>query len=242
MVPLDSGAQAEDCRAAVPSAAGASGSPRPAAQGQAPIASGWALGSQKRVFDLLLAMVVVCLAAPIMLVTALLIRATSRGPVIFRQKRLGKDAREFELLKFRSMRDSKRAVGSGLTCANDSRVTPVGRFLRHWKLDELPQLFNVICGDMSWVGPRPDLPEYFAEAGPNARRVLTLRPGITGWATLRYRNEEQLLAAIPPDELKDFYIRVHLPRKARLDLVYGKRATFCVDLWVLLRTCRIILE
>ncbi len=187
-------------------------------------------------------MVVVCLAAPIMLVTALLIRATSRGPVIFRQKRLGKDAREFELLKFRSMRDSKRAVGSGLTCANDSRVTPVGRFLRHWKLDELPQLFNVICGDMSWVGPRPDLPEYFAEAGPNARRVLTLRPGITGWATLRYRNEEQLLAAIPPDELKDFYIRVHLPRKARLDLAYGKRATFCVDLWVLLRTCRIILE
>lgn len=180
------------------------------------------------------------IALPIMLVIALGVRATSPGPMLFRQKRCGKDDQDFELLKFRSMRHCPMPTGPGLTSSTDSRITNLGHVLRKYKLDELPQLFNVLRGEMSLVGPRPDLPEYMAEADLQSREVLKLRPGITGWATLRYRHEEELLAAVPADQLKIFYIREVLPRKARLDLAYARRATFCTDLRVLLLTFRAI--
>ena len=123
-----------------------------------------------------------------------------------------------------------------MTRAGDSRVTPVGRVLRATKIDELPQLVNVLYGDMSIVGPRPDLPEIWERADAQSRAVLALDPGITGAATLRFRNEESYLAAVPEGQLSDFYISRHLPRKAAIDLHYAARATFLSDCTVLVKT------
>ncbi len=204
--------------------------------GSLPHFSWWSRSRAKRAFDLAAAVPLTLGALPIMAMVALLVRATSPGPILFRQKRCGKDGREFTLLKFRSMRYAEHAAGPGVTSAKDTRITPLGRMLRSSKLDELPQLFNVLRGQMSFVGPRPDLREYFVECDPKWRQVLTLRPGITGWATLHYRHEEQLLAGVAPEKLKDFYVHVLLPNKACLDLEYGKHATFWTDLRVLLRT------
>jgi lipopolysaccharide/colanic/teichoic acid biosynthesis glycosyltransferase len=204
--------------------------------------SAWSQSRGKRVFDLACAVPLTLAVLPIMTVVAILVRATSSGPALFRQQRCGKGGQPFELLKFRSMQHSEHRTGPGITRANDGRITRVGRALRKWKLDELPQLLNVLRGNLSMVGPRPDLPEYFAAAQATCRQVLHLRPGITGWATLRYRHEEQLLAKVPADQLKDFYVGVLMPRKARLDLAYGRRATFWVDLAVLLRTCKAIVR
>ncbi len=201
--------------------------------------SPWSRSRAKRVFDLICAVPLTVLMLPLMGVLALLVLISSPGPILFRQRRCGKDGREFELLKFRSMRHWG-PPGPGVTSANDARITRLGRLLRNTKLDELPQLVNVLRGDMSFVGPRPDLGEYFAECDPRWRQVLQLRPGITGWATLRYRHEEELLASVAPEQLKEFYVRVLLPKKARLDLAYGKHATFWTDLGVLFRTLKII--
>jgi lipopolysaccharide/colanic/teichoic acid biosynthesis glycosyltransferase len=201
---------------------------------------GWSQSYRKRAFDLGCTFPITLVALPIMLVVAIAVRATSVGPALFRQKRCGKDGKEFELLKFRTMKHGAALAGPGLTRATDGRITPLGRVLRNSKLDELPQLFNVLAGEMSLVGPRPDLPEYMAAADSQSRKVLELRPGITGWATLTYRNEEGLLAAVPADELEGFYVRELLPRKARLDLEYALRATFWTDIRVLLLTFQAI--
>ncbi len=204
--------------------------------------SSWSLGRGKRALDLVCTVPLVFAVAPLMAVVAVLVRMTSRGPVLFRQSRCGKDGQIFQLLKFRSMRHLDGCAGPGLTAAGDNRVTPLGRLLRKWKLDELPQLLNVLRGDMTLVGPRPDLPEYLAGADHASRQVLRLRPGITGWATLQHRHEEALLAAVPPSEVEKFYIRVLLPKKARLDLEYGARATFWGDLRILALTCRAVVR
>ena len=124
--------------------------------------SSWNFSPIKRGFDLLCALFLLLLASPLLLLLALLVKLTSPGPAWFRQIRVGKDGREFKLLKFRSMRHSRQQSGPGITAAGDTRVTGVGRFLRKSKFDELPQLINVICGHMSLVGPRPDLPEFMA--------------------------------------------------------------------------------
>jgi lipopolysaccharide/colanic/teichoic acid biosynthesis glycosyltransferase len=202
--------------------------------------SRWSQSEAKRVFDFVCAAPVALVALPVMLVIALLIRETSPGPALFRQRRCGEGGQEFELLKFRSMRHSPLPAGPGVTSANDSRITPMGRVLRNTKLDELPQLFNVLLGHMSLVGPRPELPEYMNDADQQSREVLELRPGITGWATLAFRHEEELLAKVPPDQLRAVYIRELMPHKARLDLDYARRATFFTDLRVLLLTLKAI--
>lgn len=188
--------------------------------------------------------------APILLILAALVRATSPGPAIFRQERVGRDGRRFVLLKLRTMRtrDPRADGGSGpeVTAAGDRRITPVGRFLRRAKLDELPQLWNVLLGDMSFVGPRPDVPSMVdlddPEIGPLWRRVLAVRPGLTDPTTLDLRDEESLLAAVAEAERADHYRRVLLPWKLRRSIEYLDRRTPWSDVAVIVRTLGALLS
>ncbi|MCA2963457.1 MAG: sugar transferase [Acidobacteriota bacterium] len=177
---------------------------------------------------------VVCLAglvalAPVLVVIAGLVRWGDGGPVLFRQVRVGRCGRSFVLLKFRSMRVDPG--GPAITAAGDGRVTRLGRWLRAYKLDELPQLWNVVRGDMSLVGPRPEVRRYVDPGDPVWQRVLSVRPGITDLATLVYRNEEQLLAGSAEPER--FYREEILPEKLRLNLRYFELSCWGRD-WRLL--------
>jgi lipopolysaccharide/colanic/teichoic acid biosynthesis glycosyltransferase len=198
--------------------------------------SAWCLSHGKRVFDFVGGVVLLVLASPIMLLLAVLVAITSPGPVLFRQSRVGKNGREFTLLKYRSMRQNSRHSGPGLTRKGDPRVTAVGRLLRRTKLDELPQLINVIRGDMSLVGPRPDLAEYLRTLTPQQSAVLALRPGITSPTALRFVNEEELFAEVSPEQLTDHYTSTHLPQKIQQDLEYASTASLIGDVAILLRT------
>jgi lipopolysaccharide/colanic/teichoic acid biosynthesis glycosyltransferase len=167
-----------------------------------------------------------------MSLVALAVWAGSGRPVLFTQPRVGRGGRVFRIKKFRTM--AHPAEENPVTTANDPRITPVGRHLRRWKLDELPQLWNVLTGDMSLVGPRPDVPGYADRLTGADREVLALRPGITGPATLRYRNEEELLAGVS-DPLR-FNDEVIYPDKVRVNLEYLRRCSFPTDLYYLLKT------
>ncbi len=202
----------------------------------------WCHSGGKRTFDVCCGLLVLATTLPLFVLVAALIKLTSDGPIFFRQDRVGRGGKEFELLKFRTMTYSKCQRGPGLTRAGDARVTPVGRALRKWKLDELPQFINLLRGDMSLVGPRPDLAEFWNEVEPPELRVLSLVPGITGSATLHFRNEEQLLAEVPEERVRQYYISEILPRKVDLDLDYAAKATFAKDVAILLQTCIAILR
>ena len=205
-----------------------------------PSISPWCRSRTKRALDLAVATLALVASAPIMVLVAMLVKVSSRGPVLFRHTRCGQDDKRIAVLKFRTMIQQAENAGPGVTRGGDSRITGVGRMLRKCKLDELPQLLNVIRGDMSLVGPRPDSPEYLAHLPERLRGLIQLRPGITGWATIKYRNEEDLLSVVPAAELENYYVRTVLPRKARLDLAYAQRATLCSDLRLLIRTCRAV--
>jgi len=203
-------------------------------------ASPWCFSTTKRWFDFCFATVVLVISSPILLLLGLLVRLTSSGPALFRQTRVGKDGREFTLLKFRTMVHKRDHAGPGLTRRGDLRVTSIGRILRQWKLDELPQFINVVQGDMSLVGPRPDLAAFWAALNTEQKPVLCLRPGITGRATLTFRNEEAILDKVPREQLTAFYLTTLLPEKVRLDWEYAQQATFLTDFKVLLDTIRAI--
>lgn len=167
----------------------------------------------KRLLDLLAAVVGLVLLLPILAAAAVAIRLTSPGPIIFAQVRLGLHGRPFRMYKFRSMVADADRRGSSVTVGGDPRVTAVGRFLRRTKLDELPQLWNVLRGDMSLVGPRPEVPE-FADLFPERyRRILHVRPGITHRCTLAFRSEESILADGRVENSRRFYIDHVMPRK-----------------------------
>ena len=178
----------------------------------------------------------ICLS-PLFIALALLVKSTSKGTVFFRQKRIGGGGKEFVLYKFRSMRINSDGVK--LTARNDPRLTAVGKWLRRYKLDELPQLWNVLRGEMSFVGARPEVPEYVDLKNPLWREVLAARPGITDPVALRLRNEEQLLASV--EDRETFYIEILLPFKLRGWAEYGRRQTWKTDLTILLYTFRVIL-
>jgi len=186
--------------------------------------------------DIILVTPALVITAPLMLLIALGIRGSSPGPVLFRQWRWGLNERQFQLLKFRTMEDMGAESGPGVTRSGDRRVTRLGKWLRRWKLDELPQLINVLRGEMSIVGPRPDLEQFWRQATEVERQVLAVKPGLTGAATLAFSNEEELLAKVPESELVEFYVRDLLPRKARLDCEYASQANFLSDCRVLLKT------
>ncbi len=201
---------------------------RVAVLGESTHASSWALSAVRRTFDVTVAVIALVAFLPVMLVSALLVRWGSPGQVFFRQRRMGRNGREFTLYKFRSM-CPKKGNNSSITVSGDDRITPVGALLRRYKLDELPQFWNVLRGDMSLVGPRPKLPHHEALR-------LACRPGITGAATLAFRNEEEFLSEIPADQLETFYETFVKPAKAHLDLEYMRTATFGTDLKLLWRT------
>lgn len=204
--------------------------------------SPWNQSTGKRLFDLLLAVVLLTLSSPVLPVVAIAILVSSKGPIFYRQWRAGRGGKEFQLFKFRTMAHAPQQVGPSVTRAGDPRITAVGRLLRRWKLDELPQLLNVIRGEMSLVGPRPDVPQYLASLNPAQRQILCLRPGLTGLATLHYANEEQLLSKIPRERLEYFYCNEVLPEKVRIDLEYAQTAGFLTDLTILFLTARTILR
>jgi len=188
----------------------------------------------KRLFDLIAASIGLLLVCPLLLLIAALIRIVDGSPIFFRQHRIGRAGKSFNILKFRTMRPGAEALGTSVTQRDDPRITNVGRLLRRTKLDELPQLLNVIAGEMSLVGPRPEVPRYVARYRPAQRAVLDLKPGITDWATLVYRNEEEVLRGKP--DVDRFYIEEIMPRKIELNLRYASGATFWEDLKVIVRT------
>lgn len=198
--------------------------------------SAWCNSKSKRALDIVFAGLALVLTAPFMLLIAIAIRATSRGPVLFRQWRWGLNGHPFQLLKFRTMQMRAAESGPGVTRAGDARITRVGRWLREWKVDELPQFINVFRGEMSIVGPRPDLEQFWRQATEVERQALAVKPGLTGAATLAFSNEEELLAHVGESELVAFYVRDLLPRKARLDCEYAAQASFLSDCRVLLKT------
>ena len=195
----------------------------------------------KRLFDLLCALAALLLLAPLLLLLALAIRLDSPGPVFFRQERVGRLGVLFRIHKFRTMRVDAPARGLPITVGQDVRITRVGHWLRHYRLDELPQFVDVVLGRMSLVGPRPEVPRYVAHYPPALRaRVLAVRPGITDPAALAHIDEAALLAAAADPERE--YIERILPAKLALQAAYAERATLRSDLWVLGRTLRVLLS
>ena len=192
----------------------------------------------KRAFDILCSFLGLTVLSPVLLVVSVLVAVTSPGGVFFRQERIGKDGRPFRIFKFRSMR--KDNAGLKITTGNDSRITPVGRFLRKSKIDELPQLINVLVGDMSFVGPRPEVADYVNLYTPYQRQVLLVRPGITGLASIRFRNENDLLTA--SDDPNRTYVEQIMPRKIDLDLEYSPHASVFYDIKLIFQTFAVVIK
>ena len=185
--------------------------------------SPWARSSGKRIFDCACVVAALPVLIPILLAIGLVVRLTSRGPVLFLQKRVGRHGQLFTILKFRSMVHVSEKAHFAVTTAGNQKFTSVGPFLRRFKLDELPQLLNVLWGDMSMVGPRPKMPEHVIDD-------LPCRPGITGAATIAFAREELVLDRVPGQHLESFYHATILPAKRRLDAEYMARATFRSDM------------
>ena len=184
--------------------------------------------------DILLAGIGLVALAPLFLIIAVAIRLDSPGPVFFRQERVGRKGRIFRIFKFRTMRVDAPATGPALTIGEDPRITRVGRFLRHYKLDELPQLLNVLRGEMSLVGPRPEVPKYVALYDDEQKRVLELTPGITDVASIAFRNESEILGKARDPERE--YVERIMPEKIRLNLEYAEKASVFSDIGVLFKT------
>jgi lipopolysaccharide/colanic/teichoic acid biosynthesis glycosyltransferase len=194
----------------------------------------------KRRFDLLVAALGLVLLAPILIFIALWIRLDSPGPALFRQQRVGRYGRLFRIHKFRTMIIDAPSLGPPLTAANDARITRAGRFLRRHKLDELPQLFDVLAGNMSVVGPRPEVPQYVALYPPATRAlVLSIRPGLTDEAAIRFHDESRLLAAGADPQA--VYVNDILPRKLALYEEYVRNRSLGGDLTIIWRTLRVML-
>lgn len=188
----------------------------------------------KRLFDVVLATVGLVACAPILVVAGALVRLTSPGPMLFRQERIGRGFRPFTIYKFRTMVADAPQRGAAITCGDDPRITRVGRLLRATKIDELPQLFNVLRGDMSFVGPRPEVQRYVEMFADDYREILAVRPGITDLASILYRDEAAILgrAADPQAE----YVGRILPHKIRLAKEYRHRSSLLFDVGVILQT------
>ena len=188
----------------------------------------------KRLFDIISALLGLVFLSPLLIILAIGVKLSSPGMILYRQQRIGLEARPFYLYKFRSMVANADRMGSSVTTAVDRRITPFGRFLRGYKLDELPQLWNVLIGEMSLVGPRPDVAEIVDQYTDDQLAILDVRPGITSIASLHMRNEEGLLALFPDPD--DAYIKYVVPAKIELALEHVRRDSFWFDLKILLLT------
>jgi lipopolysaccharide/colanic/teichoic acid biosynthesis glycosyltransferase len=190
--------------------------------------------SVKRAIDLLVAVVGLVIVSPILIAVALWVKATSPGPVLYRGRRIGRNGKAFEMLKFRTMVANADKIGGTSTGDDDARLTPAGRFLRRFKLDELPQLINVLLGEMSFVGPRPQVEWAVNLYTPEEQNLLSIRPGITDFASLRFRNEGEILrGSTDPD--RDYLEKI-APHKIRLGLFYVRNYSFFIDAKILVAT------
>ena len=188
----------------------------------------------KRTFDIVACVMAVLLLFPLWLCVGLLVACGSKGGAFYRQTRVGRNGKEFKLLKFRTMRQDADRIGGLITVGDDCRVTRIGKFLRKYKLDELPQFLNIIKGDMSIVGPRPEVPKYVALYNERQRRVLSVRPGLTDYASIEYISENELLAQSPdPDKT---YIEEIMPAKLELNLKYIDNQSVMEDLRLIFKT------
>jgi len=188
----------------------------------------------KRLLDIVLSISGLLVLLPFFPFVAILIKLDTSGPIFFRQERIGKNFSRFTIYKFRTMLENADKKGTLITAGGDSRITKVGGFLRRYKIDELPQLFNVLKGDMSFVGPRPEVSKYVQLFETEYRKLLTVRPGITDLASLRYSNEEAVLGK--SNALEELYVSTILPEKIKLSSHYVDNHTLMTDLKLILKT------
>jgi lipopolysaccharide/colanic/teichoic acid biosynthesis glycosyltransferase len=187
-----------------------------------------------RIIDCTFALIGLVILMPVLLFIAVVIKLTSKGPVLYKQTRVGKNGQDFKLYKFRSMKTGADKSGLLTVGGKDSRITGIGYFLRKYKLDELPQLFNVFAGKMSLVGPRPEVRKYVELYTAEQRKVLNVLPGITDYASIEYRNENELLALAADPEA--FYINEIMPRKIELNQAYIKNRSLKTYFGVIIKT------
>lgn len=188
----------------------------------------------KRLFDASISFIALILLTPVMLVVSLLIKIDSDGPVFYRGIRGGKEGKPFKMLKFRTMVVNADKIGGPSTSEDDTRITKIGRLLRKYKLDEIPQLFNVLRGEMSFVGPRPEVLSEVKKYTAEERELLSVRPGITDWASMKFNDEGEILkAAVNPHQA---YLEKIRPEKVRLGLEYVRKRSLRVDLQILMQT------
>ena len=192
----------------------------------------------KRLFDIITSIILFFILSPVMILSALIIVVDNGFPIIYRGLRVGKDGETFYILKFRSMVQSDNTQGPEITAGGDRRITRSGRFLRKWKLDEFPQFFNVLRGDMSIVGPRPESPSYVKYYTDEEKYVLNVRPGITGVTQIIFRNEEQMLDVPDPE---GYYIDVLMHQKLKYDLAYVQNRSLLLDLLLVFITIIVII-
>jgi lipopolysaccharide/colanic/teichoic acid biosynthesis glycosyltransferase len=188
----------------------------------------------KRYYDLLFALLGLLVLSPLLALIAAAIKISDGGPVFFRQERVGLYGRRFRIWKFRTMIPDADKLGLSVTRDGDARITRIGRLLRKSKLDELPQLWNVVAGDMSLVGPRPEVPRYVARYTPEQREILRLKPGITDLASLEFRNEEDILKSAT--DVEEFYLHRCVPRKIELNRLYAAQSSLWNDTRLILQT------
>lgn len=188
----------------------------------------------KRLFDIIFSILGILILSPFLILISVLVLVTSAGSAFYKQVRVGKNGKQFKLFKFRTMRTDSDKAGALTIGMRDSRITSIGYYLRRYKLDELPQLFNVLMGDMSFVGPRPEVPKYVAMYTAEQRVVLTVKPGITDYASIVYSEENALLASAEnPEEL---YINKVMPAKLKLNMRYIQDMGIGTDMGIILKT------
>lgn len=195
---------------------------------------------RKRIFDIGASLIILLITSPFLLLLALAIKLDSPGPVFYRQVRVGRYGKDFRIFKFRTMVQDADKKGLSLTTGHDPRITRVGRFIRKLRLDEFSQLLNVLKGEMSLVGPRPEVRRYVEAYAPEYWATLLVRPGITAPSSIAFRNEDALLSASGDPE--EIYIQQILPEKCRLNLEYLKNISVCRDIAVMFQTVTAVLE
>lgn len=188
----------------------------------------------KRAFDIVASFCGIIIISIILIIVSIAIKLDSKGPILFLQKRVGKNGEPFYIYKFRTMITDAEKFGKQITVGRDSRITKIGTFLRAYKIDELPQLFNVFKGDMSLVGPRPEVPRYVELYSEEERHVLDVRPGITDLASLRYKDENDILGKVENPE--EYYINIIMKDKLKLNLEYVKKNNIIFDISLIIKT------
>jgi len=190
----------------------------------------------KNIFDFVFGVIGFIILLPFLMIIGILIRIMSPGSVMFEQERIGKDGKPFKILKFRTMVENAEELGPQITIGKDMRVTKIGEFLRKYKIDEFPQIINIINGEMSFVGPRPEVKKYVDLYTPEQRKVLSIKPGVTDLASIKFKNENEILAQSQNPERT--YTEVIMPEKLRINLDYVENASLLYDVKLIFNTIK----